>query len=141
MPGTLFNLIQSIKKGCTRTEEQICADHNLSYGELTALRILGHQERIVAGEFADRIHLSPSRGSRVINQMVQKKLIRAEPIPNNRRSIHVSLTSSGKRLKDQIEQEIKHCEEQLLSRLPVEHHDLLISMLQKLSFMLNTDIS
>ena len=138
MPGTMFDLIHSIKKGCVRTEERIRNEYDLSSAELVGLRILNSDEAILAGVFAERLELSPSRGSRVINQMVQKGLITADPIPENRRSVRVALTAEGRRMQRAVEQEIQRCEKQLLAQLPESQRDSFKPMLEKLSNLLNS---
>jgi len=141
MPGTMFDLIHSIKKGCVRTEERIRADYDLSTAELVGLRILQTDEAILAGLFAERLELSPSRGSRVINQMVQKGLVTAHPIPENRRSVQVSLTTVGRRMQRSVELEILQCENRLLAQLPESQRDTFKSTLEMLSNLLNSDPS
>lgn len=137
MPGTLFDLIQSIRKGCIRTEEKIRIEHDLSAAEFVGIRSIQPGEKLLGGEFSRRMDLSPSRGSRVITQLVQKNIIQVQTMPDNRRSIEVSLTETGRRLQKDIEREIIHCEDALLARLPDARREVFKETLTALSRLLN----
>jgi len=137
MPHQLFSLIQSIKKGCVKTEEHLREEYSLSTAEFNGLLVMNPDEHVVGGVFSERMGLSASRGSRVINQLVQKGYFQAEPMPENRRAIRVFLTEAGKQLRQVLDIEIGQCEERLLARIPEAQRDQFQDILNTLSCLLN----
>lgn len=137
MPHQLFDLIQSIKKGCIKTEEHLREEHDLSTAEFKGLLVMELDEQVSGGAFSNRMGLSPSRGSRVINQLVQKKLLQIEPIPDNRRAIKVFFTEHGKEVRTVLDEEIEQCEQRLMKRIPASQHGVFRETLKTLSALLN----
>jgi DNA-binding MarR family transcriptional regulator len=72
---------------------------------------------VLGGQFAERMGLSPSRGSRVLNKLVTEGLVRAELSPKDRRSVSVSLTERGMEMKGRITEHMRACESRICRRL------------------------
>ncbi|MCK5146802.1 winged helix DNA-binding protein [bacterium] len=140
MPHQIFDLIQSIKKGCVRTEEHLRRECGLSTAEFNGILIIDPEEHVFGGEFSERMDLSPSRGSRVINQLVKKDLFQTEPVPENRRAIRVFFTDSGKKIRAMLDTEIEECEKRLLLRLPESQRESFRETLETLAFLLNNPL-
>ena len=75
------------------------------------------KEKIFATNYSSMMQLSPSRGSRVIERLMHRHFIKLDPVPNNRRSIHVSLTSTGIQMQKKIDRKMAECEKKVLSQL------------------------
>lgn len=117
MHRSFFDLVQKIKKQCTETERKIQNDLQLTQAEFTALRLIRPGEKMQSGFFSEKMDLSVSRGSRVINQLRAKGYVRVLPVPGNRRCRHVVLTSKGEKIQDEMYRQILRCEEAFLSHL------------------------
>lgn len=115
MSRKLFELILSIKRKCVSNEEKIQNELNLSQAEFNGLLALNPEEPISGNTFADRLSLSPSRGSRVLNKLATKKYVQTTFIPTDRRSVSISLSSSGLEMKNQIEKRMEACESRICS--------------------------
>jgi DNA-binding MarR family transcriptional regulator len=61
--------------------------------------------------------LSPSRGSRVLAGMVRRGFLKSVPIPDDRRSVTISLTPKGRKMRADLERKMNACGERLLSPL------------------------
>jgi MarR family transcriptional regulator, organic hydroperoxide resistance regulator len=113
----LFELILAVKRKCQGSEEQIQEELGLSQAEFNALIVLDDRQEVSGCEFAQRMALSPSRGSRVLNKLVTDGYARAVAGPSDRREIAISLTPEGRRAKRQIIGHMKTCESRICAGL------------------------
>ncbi len=68
---TISELIFDLKGRCSWIEEKIFSETSLSPAEYKGIDVLSPGDRISAAEFADRMSLSRSRCSRVIEKMIK----------------------------------------------------------------------
>jgi DNA-binding MarR family transcriptional regulator len=117
----LFELILSIKRKCQSREDIIKNDLGLSQAEFNGLLVLKTDEQIQGFQFADRMGLSPSRGSRVLGKLSKRGFVKTEFKPNDRRTMFISLTKKGARSKQDIYERMKACEDRICSQLQSSH--------------------
>jgi DNA-binding MarR family transcriptional regulator len=117
MNRCLFELILAIKRKCQCNEEQIQQELGLSAAEFNGLIVLGSGQAVPGGEFAGRMGLSPSRGSRVLSRLVTDGLVKAELSPIDRRAISISLTPRGTRMKGRVTERMRACESRICGKL------------------------
>jgi len=117
MSRRLFELILAIKRKCECNEEQIQAELGLSPAEFNGLMVLGEDQVVLGCEFARRMGLSPSRGSRVLNMLVTHGYVKAQARPDDRRAIGVSLTEQGRRTRARIADRMASCEKRIIDNL------------------------
>lgn len=117
MKKPLFELIISIRKKCMQTEEKVRSDLDLTQGEMYGLLALEPGEKIPGMIFSQRMDLSPSRGSRVISRLMHNGYVTLEPVPENRRSVEVSLSPKGKQMRKSVERHMEECEKRITSQL------------------------
>ncbi|GAG62249.1 unnamed protein product [marine sediment metagenome] len=91
-------------------EKQIRTLCNISFAEYKAVMEIDTTERITCNVLSKKMGLSPSRGSRIIDGLVRKKLLIRTPNPEDRRSFVLSLSSKGAKIKNDIERERNNCE-------------------------------
>lgn len=113
MGGRLFELILAVKRKCQRNEEQIQEELGLSQAQFNALIVLDEGQEISGCEFAKRMVLSPSRGSRVLNTLVTGGYVKVLPGPADRRAILISLTLEGREIKQRIIGRMAACENRI----------------------------
>ena len=113
----LFELILAIKHKCQGNEEQIQAELGLSPAEFNALVVLEGGAPVLGCEFARRMGLSPSRGSRVLNTLVTHGYARTQLSPDDRRASLISLTGQGKRMRTKIVNRMRACERRIHDNL------------------------
>jgi len=117
MSEHLFELILAVKRKCQGNEEQIQNELGLSQAEFNALIVLDDQREVSGCEFSERMALSPSRGSRVLNKLVTDSYAKALAGPSDRREIAISLTPEGKLAKQQIIGHMEACESRICAGL------------------------
>jgi len=134
MDAHLFELVLSIKRKCLSTEEEVQKELKLSPAEFNGLLSIKSGEQVSGNVFAERMGLSPSRGSRVLWRLVSRGFIRMEVDAEDRRNIVVSLTPQGRNMKKRLENRMLKCEGKVLSALPqdmVEEIKESLSVLEK----------
>lgn len=117
MSQRLFELILAVKRKCQCNEEQIQEELGLTASQFHGLIVLEEGTVVPGCEFARRMGLSPSRGSRVLNSLVTGGLVATRNRPDDRRTMEISLTSRGKRMKNRIIERMKACENRVCDRL------------------------
>ncbi len=120
MEPTLFELILSIKRKCVSNEEKIQNELKLTPAEFNGLLALYPNEEILGNTFAERMRLSPSRGSRVLGKLMKNGYVNTDLKPNNRRSVFISLTQLGLKMKKKILYRMRVCENRICSAFSEE---------------------
>lgn len=113
----LSELIFKLRCDCLNREDTLRDECNLSPVEFRALTSLAADDRVSASIFADKLGLSPSRVSRVLDRMVLTGLITVTANETDRRGVFITLTESGLVQKEQIEQGQKKCYELIETKL------------------------
>lgn len=99
------------------TDERIRRETDLSPAEYRALHSIRNGETISSAEFSERMDLSPSRGSRVIDQLIESGYCSRSGSAGDRRVVFIELTDEGGRTKERIEAITGICEEEIRNRL------------------------
>jgi len=120
MSRRLFELILAVRRKCQGSEEQIQRELGLSPAEFNALIVLEDGGEITGCQFAERMVLSPSRGSRVLGKLVTDGCAKTRLSPRDRRTILISLTPKGKRTKRRMFAHMEACESRICSGLDRE---------------------
>lgn len=113
----IYDIILRLKDFCASNENQISSICNVSLGELKGINAINTHENITCTELSKRIYLSPSRGSRIIDNLVKKGYLSRKVKDCDRRSILLCLTDKGERIKDEISHEQKIFDKHLHSML------------------------
>ncbi len=117
MSRRFFELILALKRKCQRNEDQIQEQLGLSQAEFNALIVLDDGQEVSGCAFAERMALSPSRGSRVLDLLGRDGYVKTAPGSADRRAIVISLTPKGKRAKQRIVDHMEACERRICSDL------------------------
>ena len=117
MSRRFFELILALKRKCQKNEEEIQEELGLSQAEFNALIVLDDGQEVSGCEFAERMALSPSRGSRVLNKLVTDGYVKTVAGSTDRRALVISLTPKGKRAKQRIIDRMEACEQRICSDL------------------------
>jgi DNA-binding MarR family transcriptional regulator len=122
-----------LMKKCQLTEEKIRNEFGLSLAEYNGLLALDQGEKTLCQTFSKKMGLSPSRGSRIIDRLTKKGLLKGEAVPDDRRILKVSMTEQGAELKKLIELRMDECENRILGKLSKEQRTDVRNALQMLS--------
>ncbi len=117
MSRCLFEVILAVKRKCQANEEQIWEELGLSPAQFHGLMVLEDGQEITGCAFAERMALSPSRGSRVLNSLVDEGYAKTQSDPGDRRAVLVSLTPKGRRTRQRIVGRMEACEKRICRRL------------------------
>ena len=137
MEKNLVDLIIELKKGCMEDEKQIRTLCNVSLAEYKAVLEINITERITCNVLSEKMGLSVSRGSRIIDGLVRKGYLLRMENPEDRRSFVLSLSSKGAEVKKQIEQERNNCEYRLRKNLSVREVELIKEGLELIAKVFN----
>jgi DNA-binding MarR family transcriptional regulator len=115
----LFELVLAVRRKCQGSEEQIQRELGLSPAEFNALIVM-NGGKITGCQFADRMAVSPSRGSRVLSKLVTDGYAKTRLSPQDRRTILISLTPKGRRTKQRMLHRMEICESRIRKGLDRE---------------------
>ena len=125
----LANLTFSLLANCQEKEVHLAELHGLTQAEYRCLRLFGTDESLNNKTIAERMNLSPSRLTRIIDGLVKKKYIRRDIDPNDRRNMKVNLSKKGKALVQQLNKAYVDIHEEILMDIdPSQHEQLIIAM-------------
>ena len=129
---SLFSSILMIKRLCQRNEDRIMKELGLSQSEFNSLLVLEKDETLSGTAFAERMVISISRSSRILDRLYKKKMITRQGDPQNRRQIRISLTQKGLKLREEMLSLVRDCEESLLGKLEGDDKRMVIRSLEYL---------
>jgi len=128
----LANLTFNLLANCQEKEVRLATVHNLTQAEFRCLRLFGTDESVNNKKIAERMSLSPSRLTRIIDGLVEKEYIIREIDPDDRRNMRVMLSRRGKHLVNQLNKAYVQIHNEILQDIEVEQHEPLITAMQHL---------
>ena len=114
----ILGLVYEMKKKCADIDDKLMEQLHLSQSELLFFSSLDQCTSINSPELAKNMGLSPSRISRVIENLVVDGYLDRNVDKTDRRAITLCLTESGKKIRDEIDKNRMECEGRLLNVLP-----------------------
>ncbi len=123
-----FKLLQS----CHEKEERLARQYGLTQAEFRCLRQLHENENINNKEIAERMHLSASRLTRIVDGLVVKGYVQREIEPNDRRNMRVFLSEKGQEFVRQIDSAYVNIHAQILQDIESGQHRPLIGAMSHL---------
>lgn len=110
---TLLNMIQFLKKKCMERESVIKKKLGLSGSEYQGFQCVNENEKITCQVFSERMNLSVSRGTRIIDRLYRKGYFDRNDCSEDRRCKNIGLTPRGVQIKKMIEEFNRECEKKL----------------------------
>jgi MarR family 2-MHQ and catechol resistance regulon transcriptional repressor len=130
----LVDILVDLKKECEAHEAKIRKSLNLSEAEYNGFRCLNEGEKITCQEFSERMNLSVSRGSRVIEKLFEKGYLDRFDCSEDRRCKHVELTKNGVSIRRKIDKQRQECEQKLAADYSEQKLTMLRKELRRLIF-------
>ena len=125
----LANLTFSLLANCQEKEVHLAELHGLTQAEFRCLRLFGTDESLNNKTIAERMNLSPSRLTRIIDGLVEKRYIRRQIDSSDRRNMKVNLSKKGKALVQQLNKAYVDIHEEILMDIdPSQHEQLIVAM-------------
>ena len=128
----LANLTFNLLAQCQEKEVRLATIHNLTQAEFRCLRLFGTDESVNNKSIAERMNLSPSRLTRIIDGLVEKEYINREIDPNDRRNMRVMLSRRGRQLVNQLNRAYVEIHNEILEGIETAQHEPLITAMQHL---------
>ena len=128
----LANLTFSLLANCQEKEVRLATIHNLTQAEFRCLRLFGTDESVNNKKIAERMNLSPSRLTRIIDGLVEKEYILREIDPEDRRNMRVMLSKRGRQLVNQLNKAYVQIHNEILQDIEISQHEPLIVAMQHL---------
>jgi len=128
----LANLTFNLLANCQEKEVRLAEVHNLTQAEFRCLRLFGSDEVMNNKSIAERMKLSPSRLTRIIDGLVAKEYVIREIDNNDRRNMKVSLSMKGKSLVNQLNKAYVNIHREILQDIDESQHTPLITALMHL---------
>jgi len=128
----LANLTFSLLANCQEKEEHLAELHGLTQAEFRCLRLFGADESLNNKTIAERMSLSPSRLTRIIDGLVKKEYISREIDLKDRRNMKVNLSAKGKSLVQQLNKAYVDIHEEILQDIDPANHEQLITAMMHL---------
>jgi len=113
-------------------EETIRSTFDLTQTEYNGIKCFLEKEKLSCQEFAGRMGLSVSRGSRIIEKLFSHGYIDRTALSSDRRCKNIWLTPNGRTLHRKIKNNIRNCEKRITADIPDKKLDALKKELREL---------
>lgn len=127
-----MTLVRRVRAFCEEKEAEIRDQAGLSEAQYAVLSEMPADEAIVTGELCRRVWVSPSRGGRVIDELVRLGFLRRTAGPGDRRVLLLTLSAQGKAVRRRIEQLICRCDDVFRGKLSAADHARVLGGLRTL---------
>ena len=113
----LIDLIDQLKSRCIENELTIMEQARLTPAEYNGILALEPKEFVCGSTLSQKMNLSPSRASRVIEKLVKSGYLVRENDARDRRKCTICLAEKGIKVKKKIDKIKKECEKRVLEKL------------------------
>ena len=128
----LANLTFSLLARCQEKEAWLAAEHGLFQAEFKCLRLFGSNESLNNTQISQRMKLSPSRLTRIIDTLVDKGYMKREIEQYDRRNMRVFLSRRGKILTNKLNKAFVDIHIEILKDIDISQHESLIIAMENL---------
>ena len=122
----LANLTFNLLARCQEKESRLAEKHNLLEAEFRCLRLMSSEENPNNKEIAEKMNLSPSRITRIMDGLVKKGYMVREIDNTDRRNMILSLSKKGKNLTTRLNNAFIEIHQEILNEIDEKQHDSLI---------------
>ncbi|MCU0285775.1 MAG: MarR family winged helix-turn-helix transcriptional regulator [Acidobacteria bacterium] len=129
---SLLDLIYNLKAGCIANEWRIMVETGLSPAEYNCIAALNPQEKISGSDLSQKMTLSPSRASRILDKMVKNGYLLRENDALDRRKCTITLADKGIEIKKKINKIKNKCEQKIREHLTEHEITVLTTSLKKI---------
>jgi DNA-binding MarR family transcriptional regulator len=102
MRDRLAHVIRETTRALVRALTQRLAEHGVSFGHWTFLRILWQQDGLTQRELSDRAGVMEPTTFAALKAMEELGLVERRQVPENRKNVYVHLTPQGRALKAKL---------------------------------------
>lgn len=128
----LANLTFSLLSICQQKENIFAQQYGLTQAEFRCLKLFDKDEIINNKTIAERMGLSASRLTRIIDGLVAKGYTEREINPEDRRNMNVNLSKKGVQLVQKLDNAYVNIHKELLEHIEDSQHKPLINAMKNL---------
>jgi DNA-binding MarR family transcriptional regulator len=128
----LLFLTRVLSRASQYQDRAFGGEHDLSPTQGHALGELGRAGELAMGELAERLRITRSTVTRIVNLLEKKGLVARHMAAADRRQQHVGLTPRGEDTLEALEAEALHVQRGILAHLPPGEHEHLLTALSTL---------
>ncbi len=133
MNKSIVELIFELKFTCMSKEESIREELKLSPSEYRGLLTIQPQQVVSCMQMSNDMGLSKSRGSRVIDKLIESGYLKEAKNDGDKRVFNVKLTPKGLNAIKKINNVMSECENAILKNIPPEELRTFTKTLHKIS--------
>ena len=120
MKNRIIDYVFQLKKKCLMEEAAIGNEVGLSPSENHCIESVLPGESLSGNTVSERMGLSPSRGSRVIDHLISKGLLLRMEDPDDRRTNVITVTEKGADFRQRLEHAKRSCENKITMNMESE---------------------
>ncbi|MDD2352617.1 MAG: MarR family transcriptional regulator [Candidatus Caldatribacteriota bacterium] len=132
MNENILNMIVKLKSNKALDKKHMRMFCNLSIAEYKGIMAQKTGEEMTCQEMARVMDLSPSRSSRVIDNLVQKGYFIRKTSSYDRRTIAITLSSKGKKIKEEIKKNRQQMEQEIVEKFSDDEVEMIRNSLRML---------
>ncbi len=132
----IYEIILKLKNFCNSNESRISSSCHISLAELKGINTMKKGGEITCSKLAEKMDLSPSRVSRITDNLTKKGYLCRQTKDNDRRSTFLCLTKKGEEIKEEINREQKNFQNLLEAELNVQEIESIKIGLKKIEKIL-----
>ncbi len=122
----IAEMMYELLMNCQEKEERLSVEFHVSVPEFRTLRMFHQDQRLTVKKLVERVGLSSSRLSRILESLEEKGYVVRTIDADDRRSVDVSLTSKGSTFVKALEKRYVQIHEEILHGIPPEMHEPLM---------------
>lgn len=136
MKKSVISLIFDLKFSCFAKEEKIINELKLSPAEYRALLSMVPGSEVPCSILSKKMGLSVSRGSRVIDKLLNNGYLKESQCKTDQRVTNVEITSKGVKIQRKIHNILEDCEHMILKSMSTPELEAFTNSLSKISDIL-----
>jgi DNA-binding MarR family transcriptional regulator len=126
----LEDLISEIVQCCKERTSFLSKKFDIPEAELRCLMLFGEERYLTAKGISQKLDVAKSRVTKIINGLVQKRLVESIDDPKDGRIKLIGLTTKGQKKSREISNVTKDLHQRLLLELELEQRKMVISCLE-----------
>ena len=128
----LADLTFELVDRCHEKQQIIAGTVGVTVAEFKVLRAFGTDSRLAGMDLSERVGLSGSRMTRILDGLVLKKLVQREIGAKDRRTMEILLTDEGKRITQKLRRSYISTHVNIMQFLPEGVEESVILAMEKL---------
>ena len=128
----LADLTFELVDRCHEKQQIIAGTVGLTVAEFKVLRAFGTDSRLTGAALSERVGLSGSRMTRIVDGLVVKKFVERETGAKDRRTMEILLTNEGKKITERLRQSYINTHVDIMEFLPRGAEESVIVAMEKL---------